>query len=415
MNLRSCRTLLFVGVAGLSACPDARPQTTPALAADSPPRARSDAVGDSAQSPLIERVLKPATVLGTTLRGHLFIDGLPLRSDSEEFGRNLELRRARVSFERNVLHGWSVRGSVELVSGRAELKDFYVRRTFERMGTFTIGNHTEPFGMDRITSPLTQPFLERSLPTALAPDRTFGVSLSQRAGPWLLQGGLFGSGTRQEGLRDLGSALTLRAVGRWETSDGDLLHAGLAYSHRRTDVDALRFKTVPEIGLGTPILVDTGRIEGARDVDKLGLEFARTFGRTAVQAEPIAVRVTRSDASALSFQGASVQASWCVFGTPALYDDAAGVFTRAPVDAPAHWNDAWRRGNLILSARLSRIDLTDGNVRGGTETNLTLGATWDLNSHTRFAANAVHLLELTGPERAAEGSTSLAIRFQYAW
>lgn len=415
MKLRTCRTLLFAGVAGLSACPAARPQSIAALVPGSPPPTRGGVASDAAQSPLIERVLKPAKVLGTTLRGHLFIDGLPLRSDSEEFGRNLELRRARLSFERNVLQGWSVRGSVELVSGRAELKDFYVRRSFERVGTLTIGNHTEPFGMDRIASPLSQPFLERSLPTALAPDKTFGVSLSRRTGHWLLQGGLFGSGTRQEGVRDLGSALTVRTTRRWEVGGGDLLHVGLAYSHRRTDVDGLRFKTVPEIGLGTPILVDTGQIEGARDVDKLGLEFARTFGRAVLQAEPIVVRVTRTDAPALTFQGAAVQASWSVFGTPSLYDDVAGVFTRAPVDAPARWNEAWRRGNLSLSARLSRIDLTDRNVRGGTETNLTLGATWDLNSQMRLAANAVYLLDLTGRERAAEGSTSLAVRFQYAW
>ena len=89
--------------------------------------------------------------------------------------------------------------------------------------------------------------------------------------------------------------------------------------------------------------------------------------------------------------------------------------SRAAVNSNARWGDAWGRGNLSLSARLSRIDLSDADIVGGTQTNLTLGAAWDLSQRTRIAANLVHFVDLTGPNAQAEQSTALAIRYQYAW
>jgi phosphate-selective porin len=127
------------------------------------------------------------------------------------------------------------------------------------------------------------------------------------------------------------------------------------------------------------------------------------------------VRVTRVDAPELQFGGAFIEGGWVVWGDGMRYDDGKAVSSNAPVDTRARWGDAQGRGNLTLTARLSRIDLSDDDIQGGTETNLSLGAAWDLNDRTRIAANIVRFVELTGPNAEAEQSMALAIRYQYAW
>ena len=42
-----------------------------------------------------------------------------------------------------------------------------------------------------------------------------------------------------------------------------------------------------------------------------------------------------------------------------------------------------RWGAVELAARLSELDLSDGNIIGGEETNLTFGLNWDINQNVR--------------------------------
>lgn len=362
-----------------------------------------------------ERILAPRRVLGLDFHGQVFVDALPLNPGEAGIDRNVELRRARILFERRMRGGWDLRGSAELVSGRAELKDLFVRHHFGRAGMITVGNQTEPMGLDELTSALDQPFMESSLPTALAPKRNFGVAASGRRGDFLYQGGLYAAGTKQDGDRDRGGALTGRVSRRLVDDHGDVRHLGMALSHRKLGSDGVRFRSIPEVGIDEPNLVDTGTIDDADAVGRVTLEYMRTWGRWTVQAEAYAVRLARDDAATASFGGGYLEGSWTLRGPKRLYKDDSGVFTRAPVDAPAHWGD-WRgRGTVEASARLSRIDLSDEGIDGGTQTNFSLGLTWDIGPRTRLATNAVHFLRLTGPNAAAEGGTALALRFQYAW
>ena len=47
-------------------------------------------------------------------------------------------------------------------------------------------------------------------------------------------------------------------------------------------------------------------------------------------------------------------------------------------------------GAWEVVARYSYVDLTDGNIRGGEEENVTYGFNWHWNSHSRLQFNAVH-------------------------
>ncbi len=363
---------------------------------------------------MIERVLKPREVLGTTIRGHIFIDGLPLSPDGLQIGKAAELRRARISFGRQLPLRWEVLGSAELASGRVELRDLFVRRGFASLGTFTIGNQSEPMGLDELTSALSQPFLEPSLPTALVPRRNFGVMLANRNGDLHYQAGVFGSGTEQEGRRDLGSAITARLTHRRLLADGEVRHLGVALSSRNVN-GREQFRSVPEIGIGQEFSVDTGGIDDTSRTLRAGAEYLATFSRVALQSEVLLVRVERDAATDLQFEGAYVQAAWTVWGDGARYDDGNAVLVRAPVADAVRRGEVFGRGNLAVSARLSSLDLSDDDIDGGRQVNLTLGATWDIGPRTRIAGNIVRVIDITGPNAQAKNTTALAVRFQYAF
>lgn len=363
---------------------------------------------------LVERVLHEREILGTRFRGNVFIDALPVSPDSVQFGSSLELRRWRLGFRRQLPRRWEWTGSVELSNGAMELKDLYLRKHFDRVGAVTIGNQSEPMGLNELASPLSQPLLEPSLATALVPGRNFGIALGNRHKNFQYLAGVFGSGTQQEGRRDVGAAFTARLTHRLIDSSGEVRHFGFALSDRKL-VGSEQFRSVPEVGVGQAQLVDTGSIDGARKTQRASFEYIQTFGRLSLLGELIRVRVSRDAGTQLQFGGAYVEATWMAWGEGPLYDDADAVLSRAPVTSKATWGKAWGRGNLALTARLSRIDLSDEDIQGGTETNVTLGVTWDLDQRSRVAANLVRFVELTGPNAQAERSLALALRFQYAW
>lgn len=413
---------LPVGAAG-DELPKAEPTQIPAPAASqsSSATALSEIDDGGAHPPapeeranFVERVLHEREILGTRFRGNLFIDGLPVSPDGVQIGSSLELRRARLGFSRELPLRWDLIGQVELSNGRMELKDLYLRRHFGRVGAVTVGNQSEPMGLGELTSPLSLPLLEPSMATALVPGRNFGITLGNRHHNFQYVAGAFGSGTQQEGRRDVGSAFTGRLTHRVIAGSGEVRHLGFALSDRKLGGNE-QFRSVPEVGVGQAQLVDTGSIEGARKTQRASFEYIQTFGRLSLLGELLRVRVSRDPGAQLRFGGAYIEATWMVWGEGPLYDDADAVLSRAPVTSKATWGDAWGRGNLAVTARLSRIDISDDDIQGGTETNVTLGLAWDLNQRSRLAANLVHFVELTGPNAQAEKSLALALRFQYAW
>jgi phosphate-selective porin OprO/OprP len=80
----------------------------------------------------------------------------------------------------------------------------------------------------------------------------------------------------------------------------------------------------------------------------------------------------------------------------------------------ASWN-GHGGGALELAVRLSHTDLSDRDVFGGKETNLTLGVNWYLDKSVRLSANLVRALDLDKPGSAYDGRhpSALVGRLQY--
>jgi phosphate-selective porin OprO/OprP len=91
----------------------------------------------------------------------------------------------------------------------------------------------------------------------------------------------------------------------------------------------------------------------------------------------------------LDFDGWYAYASWILTGEHRPYSTDSGTFGKIKPKNPwnlekGHWG-AWE-----LAARYSTLDLNSGwAIRGGEETNITVGLNWYLNTNTRIMFNYV--------------------------
>lgn len=146
----------------------------------------------------------------------------------------------------------------------------------------------------------------------------------------------------------------------------------------------------------TGSLVDTGHFR-AKTVTMSGVEFATLWGPLMLQAEYLHAYSTRRfsntnpafPAKALNFYGAYVQGSYILTGESRPYDLATGTFLR-PV--PEHCYGAWE-----IVARYSTADLTDRDIYGGIENNVTLGLNWYINEQVRISNNYIYAAAKTYP------------------
>jgi phosphate-selective porin OprO/OprP len=96
----------------------------------------------------------------------------------------------------------------------------------------------------------------------------------------------------------------------------------------------------------------------------------------------MASKVMRSGNSPdLWFDGWYVFASWFVTGESRPYKRKVGNF--GPVDAKSKY------GAVELAARYSTIDLTNKDIKGGTQDNVSLGLNWYIGPHVRVMANYI--------------------------
>ena len=259
----------------------------------------------------------------------------------------------------------------------------------------TGGNFKEPFSLEQMTSNNDITFMERSLADAFAPERNTGFAVGAHGKRWTLAAGVFG-GNINETVDRGGLAGTARATLAPVLDEGRVLHLGVAGSLRNLDRRGpdLSFSTTPESFLFRSELVDTDTIEGARSVRRLGLEAAFASGPFRVQGEFIATAVERERGGELSFRGGYVYAAYVLNGKAPAYaldTDVAtemGMFERVKPDNGQRVSKGGV-GVWELAARMSAIDLSSRDVRGGVERNATLGLNWYPEPFVRVMANYV--------------------------
>jgi phosphate-selective porin len=249
-----------------------------------------------------------------------------------------------------------------------------------------IGNFTPAFSLESVTSSRDIVFMEPALPvTAFGPARSTGIELG---GPVLGERVTWTLGyARTLGSPDEGDRSTApgRGFGRvtWLVQDDRqavrLTHLGASGS-LLFDAEDVRYQTRPESHIA-PYLLDTGTLRAADQSTSGGVELLHIRGPWLAMGEAIAATV-RGDGS-VSFWGGYALVSRSLTGDPQPYDRTQGVLGRFVPVHPFSWKDrTW--GALRASGRVSHLDLSDGRVRGGRETNLMADLTWALDRYLLF-------------------------------
>ena len=158
--------------------------------------------------------------------------------------------------------------------------------------------------------------------------------------------------------------------------------------------------------------VDTGPIAGAEQVSRMSLEASQVLGRFSWQSEILAARVKRAGFSTVEFWGAYAYASWFLTQDTRRYDFGSGSFEQVQVGSPVLQGGA---GAFELGIRLSYVDLTDQDVTGGKERNLSLGLNWYLNQRARLMFNIVKVLDLDRPGSELDGQDPLIFSVRAQW
>lgn len=112
------------------------------------------------------------------LRGYVQMDGRFIVDGRRPAAANtFLLRRARPIFEGTVFKSFDFRLMIDFGEGRTTLQDGHLDARFAPQIALRAGKFKTPFGLERLQSATELTFVERGLPTGLAPNRDHGVQI----------------------------------------------------------------------------------------------------------------------------------------------------------------------------------------------------------------------------------------------
>ena len=314
-------------------------------------------------------------------------------------GDTVELSRARVT-----AHGWLFeRGDFKVqfeLAQNPQVKDSWFRLSdIPYVGNVRIGNMREPFSLENSTGGGNLTFQSRALPVlALAPGRNIGIAANNTAlddrmtwgAGWFWNTGSYSNvlGAKDALSESIGSDLVARVtwLPYFEQRGRALIHLGLSVSEQRFN-DEVRISARPETVLTNDNLVDTGKFSAERATN-INPEFAMVSGPWLFQAEYLQSRLTLPNSGAATFRGFYGFVSRVLTGESRRFDRGAGVLDSIRPSRKFEWGGGgW--GALEVALRLSSLDLNDGPLRGGRQTDLTAGLNWYISDNARFTLNYV--------------------------
>jgi phosphate-selective porin OprO/OprP len=329
-------------------------------------------------------------------------DALGKEDDAAEF------RRVRLDLRGTIYEDVYYRLETEFTGdgddeGRVKFTDVYVgMHDIPVVGSIQVGHFREPIGIERLTNANYTTFMELGLSDSMNPVRNMGVmaynTLFDQRLLWMV--GAFKETddwpSDDDSDEDQGYSITARLAGLPYYADegSKLLELGVAYSHRNPDGATVRYRARPEAHLAMNYL-DTERYAGFRladgvadNVDLSQAESVFIYGPFSLQGEYMLSNVDTLYAGTREFSGYYVQASYFLTGEHRVYERDTGVIGRMkPKNNFALGKGA---GAWELALRYSGLDLDDGLIRGGNETDYTFGVNWYMNPNTKLMLNYVH-------------------------
>ncbi|HOX37865.1 MAG TPA: porin [Candidatus Brocadiia bacterium] len=302
----------------------------------------------------------------------------------------VEFRRIRFDSLGTIYERYEYKAMVEVAGGDAKLHDMCVAvRQIPVIGHVQVGHFKEPFGLDYMIPCKYDTFMEKSLPSVLAPGRNVGAQVGdcyvEDRITWAL--GVFretddyGRGTREGGMNATGRLTCLPLYGE---EGRRLVHLGMGASYR--DPDSVSYSQRPECHL-----VDKYVKTSVSDVDReflVGPETAAVLGPLSLQSELFAARCDVSDKGNADFWGWYAQAGYFLTGENKAYNKKSAFFVRTK--PKKNFLDEDGIGAWEVAARYAYLDLSDEEVKSGGEMqDVTLGLNWHLNPNIVVSWNYI--------------------------
>ena len=293
---------------------------------------------------------------------------------------------------------FSYKLEVDLADGSSTISDAYIHYRLSDKGSLTIGNQDGSQSLSGATGSLSLLFMEAPLPSdGFSLDKRVGISYDRnwpKSGLHLL---VFG--------RDLNSdanhkGAAARAFFNPHRSAQGIWHLGANYVWQKNKGTA-RLKTRPESHVTDIRLVDTGEHNDVVSDHRYGIEIAGARGAFTTRIELFLNTWKREDGSHNDFAGAYLEGGYFLTGQPFNYIN--GKFVRPHLDGG---RAAWE-----LAYRVSWLDLNDGDVRGGEETNAGLALNYYPRPNLRGQFNLIHV----SSDRPDSDGWLVQVRLQFNW
>jgi phosphate-selective porin OprO/OprP len=342
------------------------------------------------------------------LDGRIHADYAQYSNDGATLNDGFLLRRARPALALD-LGDWKIKGEYEFSPRSKGIRQAWVDYSGFKRTSLRLGNQPTSFGFESSGSSNDNPFMERSVASALAPGIMLGLTMRKWDDRWNVTLGAHTNDISDDEQRGLdGRGVTLRVVGQPYKARRTRLHVGASMEVRDANaVGSLRYRIRPESNIDGGRLIDTGVINGVDGLVTAAVEAAWQRGPLLLNAEYLQSRVATATGPDLEFSGWEATASYFLTGERREYSEAMGSF--GAVDPRRKW------GAVELKARLSEVDLSDGGFNGGMERNEAFGVNWWYSQKIRVLAEYIRVHAKPGANGLLQDPTVAQVRLQVAF
>lgn len=328
-------------------------------------------------------------------------------------------RRIRPTFQGTIGSLVGYRLTPEFAGSNASIVDAYIDLKFDPAATLRAGKVKGPVGLERLQSGGAIAFIERGLPTELAPNRELGVQLQGAVAGKTLQyvigvyngtrDGEDGGATDNNGRKEVAARLF------YEPTPG--IGFGIAGSHgsKRGTTESPRNYATPDRRTGISYVAGTNYDGDATRISPQGYLYRGPFG---LLGEYI---VSKQELSGAGGRGEISNDAWQVVASHVLTGESAsfgGVKPKAPFQVG---KSGW--GAFELTARVGTLQVDDEGVglgffeATGVESidNAAIGLNWYLNNNIKAVINynQTSFSNFSGPDREDEKSVFTRLQLSF--
>lgn len=320
----------------------------------------------------------PPLLASPTLKvgGRLDLDVAKYDEDVTALDSGVNLRRLRLEIGGSLTKKISYYMQADFSDGSYSAEASWLRYRFDRLNYFYAGRIEIPFSLQHVTTSQSNLFMERALPATLSPHYGTGLAYMHTGSKWSWRAGLFGDDQLDfGGSKAFGTALVVRAGRRLRVGESGLWVGAAAMVQDPAEPERIRAR--PESSVTNEYLVNSGNMFGIGRTRRVGLEGMWKKDQWSLQGEWIQYYADQAGADDVKFNGGYVEASR-MFNGRRRFNFRRGEWMLPEIGDKGAWE---------LSARVSRIDLQDGAVTGGEETNYSFGLNYYINPINRIMFN----------------------------